>query len=202
MKNLTYSLLFAASGIMIIGAFTLCTKECPSYSNAIFQRWFPYTQGQVLMFKNPAGAAETMTIGITASGSYKVRASGRCSAEITVQSAEYYSSGASARFSKLYLHHSILSEENGTTSFEMNLFNSRLGNIFLTERGLRTDFNTWRDTLIAPYLFQGKYFDSVQVVTNMDTSAASGIVRKMYLSPNMGIIGYELKANGDIWVLQ
>jgi hypothetical protein len=62
-----YFLVFAFTCPLIFGACKYCSKKvpCPGYEDALLDAWFPYQNGQTLIFKSSLNSSDTFALDLT-----------------------------------------------------------------------------------------------------------------------------------------
>lgn len=199
-KYRSISVLFAAA-IMITNMGCEQTVVCPAYDDANFAGWFPYSEGQVMIFKNKSDQADTIIIGKIIKSKrteHTERIGGKqywCEQEIQVTSKSGYS--------KLSIMHS-----KGEMTY--NYINVVFKSLSVTANGIidngldgKDRSKSWVPILNYNLDFDGKQYGVLQEIQVTDTSAVNtSKIDRLYIGKGYGIVGYRTYPEKEIWCLQ
>ena len=195
----------ACTCIVFIGIqsfFSFCTKvKCPGFASQHFDAWFPYKQGQILIFESPQIKNDTITIGrITKDPPYTATRGwgfSGCSATGTI-----YSNEMTAFSSLLYV--SASTHEKGVVgNITVIVKGFQAGGRALGDSGIVVAFPQMiQSTYFSSYSLGSKTFSKVQQLTR-DTAVIKTIgVYRVWLAKDIGLIGYEEYPSKNLYIKQ
>lgn len=184
--------------ILVEGLYSFCTYprarpiDCPGFNDPNYDAWFQYQEGQTIRFLSSQGRKDSVTL-VRAFKSPAYTGTGSCDASAQVRSAEIFDFNAKLDLSYHYGNYGNM--------------------LYLTVLGFNANTYLQADNLvpvpgsIASGTFQnsatinGKTFSNV-VLLQRDTTTAykpTGAY-KIWLAKGMGVVGYEMYSNREIWV--
>jgi hypothetical protein len=188
-------IVFAAMEVL-----TACSRtiHCPAFSNAQFDTWFPYQQGQLLLFMNSRSEKDsTFLYSCTRSGASVIKTRAyepACRAE-----AQIHGQGS--------MPMAIYCEVYNDTSFvtvsvaDFGTLGKSIGDtgLVLPEGAVAAGYKSAYYNSIH---LNGKTFSSVQLLERNTARIATEGVYRVYISKENGIIAYEIYPSHDLWVKQ
>jgi hypothetical protein len=200
---------FAASFRSLIMAFavvllfTCCkrTKMCPAFSYGNYDAWFPYTEGQKLMFMNARQEKDSIVIFQNSrSAATEVEygwfaSTPRCSMESQIKGGQgytYLEIECDLREDYKFIRASL----NGFTVIGASFEDSGLVlDSFAIKAGYKSTYHSSLN-------LNGKTYPSVQLFERDTTLIQTEGPCRVYLSKENGIIAYERYPSHDLWVKQ
>ena len=184
-----------------------CKKvSCPAFEDIKYQNWFPYQQGQQIIFKYQL-AYDTITLsGFNKSEAYEANQGCYNGAEGCNQNFSIGSNEIAANFRQKF----------SINYFSQTAFGSSavVKSISLFLQGFDCSASDINDQgfVLKPGLYQSDYspslsingtsFNSVQTITRDTTDIAPPQPFKVYLSKGAGLIAYEIFPTHQLWVKQ
>jgi hypothetical protein len=200
---------FAASFRLLIMAFamvplfTSCKRKklCPAFSYARYDAWFPYTEGQKLMFMNARQEKDSIVIfqnsrsAATETEYGWLSSTPRCRAESEIKGGQGYT----------YLEIECdLKEGDKFIRASLNGF-TVIGASF-DDSGLVLDSPTikagYKSTYHSSLSLNGKTYPAVQLFEKDTALIPTESPWRVYVSKESGIIAYERYPSHDLWVKQ
>jgi len=176
----------------------MCTKkvDCPSFSNAQFFKWFPYTQGQTVVFKSPSGGLDTIVAdSVTKSESYTNTYSTGFSSKPAVCSTMTQIAGR-----EIYI--SYLSNDTLNKEIIVRLKSQGFPASNISDTGL-TGLSYSRSKSYFGYTFSGILYDTLQKIYTTDTAfAMQGGIDTIFIAKGHGIIGYTTYPALETWSIR
>jgi hypothetical protein len=187
------------AAFVILQVFTFCsgTKNCPAFSNAPFDAWFPYKEGQQVVFMNSRRDTDSLWISSVVRSGPTVINTGIYGRECSIN-AEIKGEGAI----RLLISCRLKGDVNPTWLLMEDFdFSARL----VGDAGPVADpaaGGEYKSVFYNSIHLEGKAYPSVSILER-DTAGikAEGLYR-VYLSKENGIIAYEKYPSHDLWVKQ
>jgi hypothetical protein len=189
-----------------------CKKiTCAAFSDAAFDKWAPYKEGELLVFKNQQGVADTIRIvGLKKSEAYESTSGGGygCGKGCFTNGSAYGADMQGNDFAKFNLNVDK-SDPNGSSAPQTTNVSLRLKNLFinaksLTDTGL-TNMSTFNEITVLT-----KFSSSVNVSTKAFTNVQllfvdTGTYKvngpyKIYLAAGKGLVAWETYPDKTVWV--
>ena len=198
-KHPALSLCFSVTFFIgIEGLFSFCSKtKCPAFSDAYFDKWFPYTQGQSIYFTSSLSRKDTIAITHTnksAAGS-TYSGSSSCGMDASIYSnAPNPSSNA-----KLSI---TLSKYASGKTLNIYLYNFYVSGNDLTDQGVQLANTTTKAQYYPSLTINGRTYSNVEVIEK-DTSSSKQVgIYKLWLAQQNGLVAYEHYPTLEQWVKQ
>ncbi len=185
--------------------------NCPAFQEGILTQWFPYKDGQKLIFKSDAGLFDTITLNNTeTTDAYEVttggygNSTGDCSARKTFYSQEQFA----PNIYKLYLnlsHYTPAYNQTSSDNVTMNLYKANMQGYNLKENGFeRMDFNgsVARLNYSDNIQLDNKFFTNIQLAERDTMTSKNEGIHQIYFSRGKGVVAYRSFPSGRLWVLQ
>lgn len=201
---------FAASFRLLILAFSVlqlfssCDRKkiCPAFSYVPYDAWFPYTEGQKLMFMNARQEKDSIIIFQNSRSAATEEEYGwwasepRCSMESRIKGGQgYVSLEIECDVSENYKF--ILASLDGFT-----VIGNSFGDTGLVMDSLTMKAAGYKSIYHSSLNLSGKTYSSVQLFERDTTSIQTEGLCRMYVSKENGIIAYERYPSHDLWVKQ
>ncbi len=202
-------LLPVASLLTGCGDTCSCKKiSCPAFEDPVFTKWFPYTDGQQVIFRTSSGKKDTITIN-TASYSEShdakqgcTHADPGCSASADIISAEA-ATPATIKYRVRYSSLTPFTSSETTKSIRINLYTFDLIASGIDDKGLVLQPSSIAQTQNVPALtLNGSTFSNLQIVSTDTTGVKQAGPYKVYFSGGAGLIAFETYPGGELWVKQ
>lgn len=197
--------LFLFVHVMIYTSCGMCSKkiDCAGFDDKELTAWFPYSDGELLTFRNNLNEKHSFTLKNTHTTQPYQRTGGfsntlRCEAEKVFESMEKDTSGRANYSLTLQVY-------SGTKSALMNINRTSVYFNNLTDTGFLQVIIATRITTkekLTTFNTGSNFFSDVTAVT-ADTNAtkAQGIY-KLYFSKNLGLIAYSEYPSLKTWIKQ
>lgn len=188
----------------VMPLFTFCkrTKVCPAFSYARFDAWFPYTEGQKLMFMNARQEKDSIIIFQNSRSTATETEYGwwasepRCTMESEIKGGQGH----------VYLKVDCDVRE------DYKFIRASLGDFIfvgqsIEDTGLVLDSVTmksagYKSSYHSSLNLNGKTYPSVQLFERDTTRIQIEGLCRVYVSKENGIIAYEKYPSHDLWVIQ
>jgi hypothetical protein len=198
--------IFLSFIIFLFDHCSICSCKqvpCPAFSDNNFSQWFPYSNGDTVIFQSSSEFDTIRFSGIEKSSSYDAsrgcyNGSSGCTANCHIVSNEIF--GSYNR--KFQVSISIITPFGSTNPTRLVSFNLY---------GFSSQANNIADTGLVASSFPSKYFttlnignkiyDNVQVI-QQDTAGTTNYAGpyKIYLEKNQGMIAYENYPDLKLWI--
>ena len=184
-----------------------CKKvSCPAFEDIKYENWFPYQQGQQIIFKYQS-AYDTITLsGFNKSDAYEAsqgcyNGAVGCSQNFSFASNEI-AANFRQKFSVSYFSQTPFGSSVSAKSISLFLqgFNCSANDI--TDQGLVVQPGLYKSDYSASLSVNGISFNNVQTITRDTTDIATPQPFKVYLSKGAGLIAYEIFPTHQLWVKQ
>jgi hypothetical protein len=204
MRIVIYSLIVSIQ-VMIYTSCGICSKkiDCAGFDDKELTAWFPYSDGELLIFRNNVNEQQSFTLKNTYTSQPYQGTGGfsntlRCSAERDFESIEKDSSGRTKFLLNLQVSsntRSGLMNINQTPIYFNNLTDTCFLQVIITSTITRqeklTSFNTGSNS-----------FTNVTVATADTNSTKTQGIYKLYFSKNVGLIAYSEYPSLKTWIKQ
>jgi hypothetical protein len=192
----TFWVMIALVAFAVLQVFTFCSRtiSCPAFSDAAFDTWLPYQQGQRLFFINSRQQKDSILIEVverSAAEEIKTGFNGpRCHIYAYVRG-------------KGNLLLNIDNQEAQTVSLALDDFNFSGG--AMGDSGIRyvPEIGPYKTVYYYSHILEGQTFNNVELLEK-DTMGLKGgdHIYRVYLSRENGIIAYERYPSHDLWIKQ
>jgi len=197
----SFRLLIMAFAVMQLFSSCKRKKICPAFSYSNYDAWFPYTEGQKLMFMNARQDKDSIIIFQNSRSAATEEEWGwgasepRCRAESEIKGGE----------GGVFLHISCsLSENSKSITVTVSGLSVWAGSV--GDTGLAVDSNLINAGLKSTYhsslLLNGKTYTSVQLLEINTPGVSYEGMQRVYLSKENGIIAYEKYPSHELWIKQ
>jgi hypothetical protein len=186
-----------------------CKKvACPAFSSRSFDKWFPYNNGQRLLFRDSTGHTDTITIVFQyKSNAYEAmigcyNGAKGCKMEAQLRSIESLSTG-----SKFFTGYTLHSSWDGVQTYEtveFVLYNFIAFATGLQDTGLvgASGPAGMHSRSYTNFSLGATHYEQVQILETDTANFDNKSINKIYLSRNVGLIAYEEYPSGIRWVKQ
>lgn len=179
--------------VAIESLFTFCSSTCPPFSDAKFDRWFPYRFGQALYFTSSLGNKDTIQLDFVHRSGESNRPYYRsCTMDASMNSK--LSANNTFDFSVYY------SKERDNNFMTFNLYDFRLSDAQLNEQSIVTNDARITSTFAAGTEINGKTFPNVLLLQKDTAGMREDGIYKVWLSQQAGLVGYEHYPSTERWV--
>jgi hypothetical protein len=179
--------------------FTSCSepKHCPAFRNVVFDAWFPYEQGQRLVFVNSRQEKDTIGIVHVERSEAKEITSGFFKPDCAIY-ADMYGGGAMNLNIRCDLKVGAKPTSVGLAEFRFS--GSSIGDTGIVQ-GPGAD-PLYKGAYYSSINLNGRTYAAVQLLEK-DTAHIPGEgLYRVYLSKESGIIAYEKYPSHELWVKQ
>ncbi len=183
-----------------------CSKKipCPGYEDALLDAWFPYKNGQQLIFKTSGNKTDTFRLQLSDSTvAYDSREANGCNAFKSFRAIETDSFFRT----KLYITMGVSQPAYSTDMVRgasINLFSGHFNGTQLTQDGFESFSGESGTNLVTNNLrnfsLNGITYPVVQSVQKDTINNKQVIVYKIYLAKNFGIIAFEKNPGAELWI--
>lgn len=210
-KRSFYWLVCAVAGFVIFEVFSFCTSKkvsCPAFTDARTISWFPYTEGQQLIFKTSGNIADTFTTGkVDKTEAYEYTqgwygSRGGCSAHYSVNFLDKTPASVFPFYMSANTHESF-PQANPVFAY-VYAYNTTHFSGYITDTGLSklsVDGN-FLSQYYPSLSFNGTTYAEVQELQR--TSSGNEVLKidLIYIARNKGIIAYKRTGNPDLFIKQ
>jgi hypothetical protein len=197
----------------ISGCKTCSCKKitCAAFNDAAFDKWAPYKEGELLVFKNQLGVADTIRItGLRKSDAYESTSGGGygCGKGCYTSGTAYGTDMQGNNFEKFSFNVNK-SDPNGNSVPQIVNVSLRLKNLFINAKSL-TDTGLNKTTGFNEVTFYTKFSSSVTVLSknfsNVQTLLLDTAIYKfngpfkVYLAADKGLVAWETYPDKTVWV--
>ena len=187
------------------GALSFCSKiNCPAFSDANFDSWFPYQQGKTIYFRSNNNDIDSLynlsvfkTAASTTSGGF---GGGKCDAPLaTIQSV--YVDSATLFFT---LSYNTFGGSGSNDILNLNVNQFPIRGINITDSGIviNPTFNPVQSSFYSSLPIEGNNYNNVQVIQADTAGLAANSVYKIWLAKNIGLLAYQEYPSLTIWLKQ
>jgi hypothetical protein len=211
--GLVHVLLFLAFTISFYGC-NICTCKkitCATFSDAAFDQWAPYKEGELLVFKNQTGMADTIRIAaIRKTEAYESTSGGGygCGKGCITNGTAYGTDMSGTNLEK-FSFNMDKSDPNGSTTPQTTYVSLRLKNLFINARSL-ADTGLVTATVFNEVKITTRFNSSLSILTRNFTNVQTLMIDtntvklngpfKIYMSAGAGLIGWENYPDKSIWI--
>ncbi|HEY1165027.1 MAG TPA: hypothetical protein VGE90_07655 [Chitinophaga sp.] len=200
----TASLRLLIPAFAVMQLFSSCDRKkiCPAFSYGNYDAWFPYTEGQQLLFMNARQEKDSIIIFQNSRSTATEKEWGwwgsepRCSMESEIKGGEGYG----------YLNIACDIREDykdiraGVGGFTVS--GGSIGDTGLVRDTFAMRNSGYKSTYHSSLILNGKTFPSVQLFERDTVNIQTEGVWRMYLCKGNGIIAYETYPAHELWVKQ
>jgi len=198
----SFRLLIMAFAVMQLFSSCKRKKICPAFSYSNYDAWFPYTEGQKLMFMNARQDKDSIIIFQNSRSAATEKEWGwwasepRCSMESEIRGGQGYT----------YLEIECdLKEEDKfirASIGDFTVVGQSIDDTGLVLDPTRMKNAGYKSTYHSSLNLNGKTYPAVQLFERDTTLIQMEGVCRMYLSKENGIIAYEKYPSHELWVKQ
>lgn len=204
-------LLLSAIFLFFLTSCTVCTCKkvpCPGFSDPEFTSWFSYTISQQIIFKSDS-LTDTITIAsLNKSDSYDAEkgcynGDNGCTMHYHIYSGETQSDFA-PKFSVNFVAQTPFESSVATKQISLRFYNFSFIASGINNQGLLIDPGIYSSQYDASLNIRGNIYNNVQTIMK-DTSGSNNKTAgpyKIYLTQNLGMIGYEDYPGLQTWIKQ
>jgi hypothetical protein len=207
-SSLCFILLYAISGCKICS----CKKiTCAAFTDAAFDKWAPYAEGELMVFKNQIGSTDTIRVsGLRKSDAYESTSGGGygCGKGCYTNGTVYGTDMQGSNFEKFSMNIDK-SDPNGNNVQQIENVSLRLQKLFINAKSIgdtglinATAFNEApvQSKFRSSAIILSKNFNNVQtLLIDTGTYKVTGPF-KVYLAAGRGIVGWETYPDKTVWV--
>jgi len=193
----TFWVMIALVAFTVLQVFTFCSRtiSCPAFSDAAFDAWLPYQQGQLLVFINNRQQKDSILIEVVERSAAAELRTGYNGPGCHIY-ADIRGKG------NLFLN--IHNQEAKAVRLILEDFNFSGGAI--GDSGIRyiPEIDSYKTGYYQRHILQAQTFNNVELLEKDTTGLKGGEehIYRVYLSRENGIIAYERYPSHDLWVKQ
>lgn len=185
-----------------------CKKvSCPAFEDVKFENWFPYQQGQQIIFKYQSAYDTINLLPFEKSDAYEAsqgcyHSDMGCNQNVSIASQEL-TANFRKKLSVNYISQTPFGSSVTTKSITLFLkgFNCSANDI--NDQGLIVAPGIYSSSYATSLTINGSSFNNVQTITrDTTTDISTPVPFKVYLSKGTGLIAYELFPTHQLWVKQ
>ena len=189
-------------------AICSCKKvPCPAFEDVSFLNWFPYQQGQQIIFKYQLAYDTINLLPFQKSEAYEAsqgcyNGDDGCNQNLSIASHELIANSR-RKFSVSYFSQTPFGSSTSAKSISLFLQGFNCAASDINDQGLVLPPGLYSSNYSSTLLINGTTFNNVQTITRdttIDISAPQPF--KVYLSKGIGLIAYEMFPTHQLWVKQ
>jgi hypothetical protein len=187
------------------GSVSFCSKKnCAAFSNANFDSWFPYRQGQTVYYATINNEVDSL-VNITIYKSPASTSSGGFSSRACVVSASVQSQYIDSADPYLHLNY-IIDDGSATNTVQLNINQFFVSGTNITDSGITINaaisMYPVQSSFYNSLTIEGKNYSDVQMILRDTAGLAANSVCKIWIAKNIGLLAYQEYPSLTIWLKQ
>jgi hypothetical protein len=209
-----FLLLISPFVLLVAAGCNICTCKkitCAAFSDAAFDKWAPYKEDELLVFKNQAGTADTIRISaIRKSEAYESTSGGGygCGKGCFTNGTAYGTDMTGSNIEKFTMNMDKR-DPNGSSTPQTNYVSLRFKNLFINARSL-ADTGLVTATVFNEVKLATRFSNSLNILSKNFANVQTLMIDtntvkfngpfKIYISAGAGLIGWENYPDKTVWV--
>ena len=184
-----------------------CKKvACPAFEDVNYLSWFPYQQGQQIIFKYQSGYDTITLSGLNKSEAYEAsqgcyNGAVGCNQNFSITSNEV-TTNFRLKFSISYNSQTPFGSSAAAKSISLFVQGFDCSASDSNDQGLVLQPGLYKSDYSPSLSINGSTFNNVQTITRDTTDISPPQPFKVYLSKGAGLIAYEIFPTHQLWVKQ